>query len=123
MTELRTVDYFRGDTEPIGFRVRDANNVLQNITGRTYRLGISRVRHPQATEAAAALVASIVGIILDGPNGLVGFQPANTLFDMVSPREYVEGVAHFFYDLEQTNGGVVQTLGSGRFELHQDISK
>lgn len=120
--ELPTVEYFRGDQAALAFRIRTAAGAVVDITGRTYRMGIGRVRHPQ-TSQSAAFVVSVVGTIIDGPAGRVAFQPTSTDFDGLALTDFNGGRAELWYDIEETSSTDVYTYGTGQFIVLQDLSK
>ena len=121
--DLVTLIYYRGDSSAIGFTVLDSSGAVVDITGNSYRMTVSRIRHPSSTEAAGNQVATFTGTIVDGPNGRVAFNPPAAAFDALDVGAFDRGVADLWYDVEETTGAAVHTFGTGRFQLKQDVSK
>lgn len=123
MRALEEICHFRGDTAPIGFRIRDQQGQPSNIAGRTYRVTISRLSGPDAGQAAANQVAQVAGTITNAAAGELAIQFAASDFDGLTATDFDNGVARLHFDLEETDAGQVFTYGVGPFTLMQDLSK
>ncbi len=107
--ETKDICWARGDSAARGFVIQDSDGVVENIAGRTYRLTVNTDKNPDpGTE-----LFTVTGVIVDAATGKVGFAPTTIT---VAPGKY-------FYDLEETVGGLVDTRIKGRCEIEQDISK
>lgn len=102
----------RGDTTPWTHTIT-FNAAAVNITGYTYKLTVDPSKNP--TDALANLF-TLVGVVTDGPNGIVQFEMSAVQSDQ-TPKDY-------YFDIEQTDGsGKIRTIAKGVFTFEQDISK
>ena len=105
----KSICWARGDSAARGFVIQDSDGVAENIAGRTYRLTVNTDKNPNpGTE-----LFTVIGVITDAAAGEVGFAPSTITTD---PGKY-------FYDLEETVGGLVDTRIKGRCEIIESISK
>lgn len=123
MRSLKEVVHYRGDTSPIGFRITNSAGVPQPITGRTYRVTVSRNKTPDAAAAPGDQVVQWAATVTDEAAGELTVTPSATDFDALGTPDFTNGVADLFYDLEETSGAEVYTYGVGSFTLVLDISK
>lgn len=103
----------RGDSTALGFIIQDSDEVAVDITTFSFKLTVNSEKAPadQVNEQF-----SVVGVIVDGPNGKVSFSPTTANTD-ITPGTY-------FYDIEQTDGGgKISTLIVGKCIIVQDITK
>lgn len=102
----------RGDSDAKGFVIQDPAGVAVDITGFTFRLTVNTDLDPDP----GTQLFTVVGVIMDAPNGKVAFAPT------VADTDQTPG--EFFYDVEQTDAeGLVSTVIKGVCEIVQDISK
>ncbi len=107
----KDICWARGDSAARGFIIQDSDGVAENIAGRTYRLTVNTEKNP----APGTELFTVVGVITDAGAGKVGFAPTAVDTDQ-TPGKY-------FYDVEETVGGLIDTRIKGRCEILQDISK
>jgi hypothetical protein len=118
--DLEAVVYFVGDTSAIGFVVRDPAGDPVDVTGYSFRLTVSRARHPSS---AGDQIASFAATVLDGPAGRIGFTPLATSWSTAPAQDFHRGIASYWYDVEQVDAVAdVHTYGTGRFLLKRGIS-
>lgn len=112
----KLICWARGDSSARGFTIKDSSvspSVPIDITGFSFKLTVNSEKDPtnQTNE-----IFSVVGTIVDGPNGKVSFAPSSTETN-VAPGPY-------YYDIEQTDlGGLISTLIKGKCKIIQDITK
>ena len=110
--DTKRVCWGRGDSAARGFVIKDAAGVVVNITGFSFRLTVNEQENPDP----GVELFSVVGVIINGPLGLVAFAPTSVQTD-VTPGEY-------YYDVEQTDGGgLIDTKIKAICEIVQDIGK
>lgn len=125
---LSTVQYFRGDTNKCQF-TRTLNAVPVDITGFSYLLTVSRLLSPKAAEAAANEIMQVVGVLDDAVNGVFSFAPSVADYSTILDADYEQLsngvlVASFYYDIQETNAAAeITTIGTGTFQVIQDITK
>lgn len=111
--DTKTICWGRGDSSPNGFVMQDSLGAVRNITGFSFKLTVNAERAPadQVNEKF-----TIVGVLVDAPNGQVSFAPTVTDTDL-PPGTY-------YYDVEQIDGsGAISTLIIGKALIVQDITK
>jgi hypothetical protein len=103
----------RGDTFPFAFTLTISQGVPLPITGFTFRM----VADPSnAPENAANNLFDLTGVITDGPNGLVQFEPTAPDMDL-TPDVY-------FYEVQMIDAALdIRTIVEGSFTVVQDIAK
>lgn len=110
--ETKRLCWGRGDSDAKGFVIKNAAGVVIPITGFSFKLTVNEQENPDP----GVELFQVVGVITDGPNGLVAFAPTSMQTDQ-TPGEY-------FYDIEQTDtGGLISTKIKAICEIIQDISK
>jgi hypothetical protein len=103
----------RGDTYPFTVTVKDGDGNPINITAYGFLLTVDPA--PDPPDASENLL-QLAGVILDGPNGIVQFQPSALDADQ-EPDTY-------YYDLQMEDGsGDFRTILKGTFTISQDITK
>lgn len=102
----------RGDTRRIRRYVTDGSGAAIDITGWT---GLLTVNQKEDPESAEFQVMQLVGVVFDGPGGVMDFTPV---------AADVDWVASYFFDIQlvDTDGGI-STPYKGQFTLEQDITK
>jgi len=109
--EVNIVRY-RGDSWAPEFEIRQGK-AAYDVTGSSFRLTVNPSRAPADAFGQAF---QLVGVIVDGPAGLVRF-PASAASAEAAPGAYR-------FDVEETNSaGEVRTIVVGRWDVKQDISK
>ena len=109
-----TLEYTRGDTDPIEFTRLTADGSRKDITGFSYRFTVDTLPDPLG---AATNVFTVPGTLIDAPNGELAFLPTAVQTDQTAPKTY-------YYDVEETDAaGRVTTIAKGEWRLKQDISK
>lgn len=109
-----TLEYTRGDTDPIEFTRANADGSAKDITGFSYRFTVDTRPDPPDT---ATVVFTIAGVLIDAANGELAFLPTAVQTDQTAPKTY-------YYDVEETSAaGRVLTIAKGEWRLKQDISK
>ena len=111
--DTKIICWGRGDSSAKGFVIQDSDGVAVNITNFSFKLTVNSEKDPtdQANEQF-----SIIGTLIDAPNGRVAFAPTVTDTD-IDPGIY-------FYDIEQLDsGGSISTLLVAKVLIIQDITK
>ena len=109
----KTICWGRGDSSAKGFVMQDSLGAARNVTGFNFKLTVNAEKAP-ADQVKEQF--TIVGVLVDAPNGKVSFAPTITDTD-ISPATY-------FYDIEQIDGsGAKDTLIIGKALIVQDITK
>lgn len=103
----------RGDTYPDQITVlSQATGEPINITGYSFALTVDANSDPVSS---ATNLYSLVGVIIDGPNGVVEFSPSAVQADLVG---------EYFYDIQMTDtNGKKRTIVKGRYVYEQDVTK
>lgn len=104
----------RGDTYPDLTRVRDGEtgDVVDISSGYSFILTVDPSVDPTSDSTK---LFSIVGVISDGPGGIVGFSPSVSNAD---------NLGDFFYDIQMIDSaGDKTTLDKGAYSFVQDITK
>ena len=108
---MSDITYYRGDSYPKYFNIKDSNGVAEDITTWAFTLTVSSEGSP----SVASDLFSVAGVIEDGPAGRVSFTPTVADTDQ-NPQAY-------FYDIQSTVGSQVRTLSKARLTIKQDITK
>lgn len=100
----------RGDTESVVLTMTSNGTTPVNITGRTYRAQI------RATKDASAIDASFACTVTNGAAGEVtcALTPNQTSALTVGTH---------YWDLEETNAGVVSTIVAGTVNVLADVTR
>lgn len=104
----------RGDTFPFQLNIKDENGVAIDITGDTFLLTVDP--SPAPTGSGNNLF-QLTGTIINGPGGVVEFQPSAVQADQTP--------ATYFYDVQQTEAVTsdIRTILYGEWQVVQDITK
>ena len=111
----------RGDTAPDKITVLDpeaAAGTPLDVTGFSFKLTVNTEQDPDPVgpPIVGTELVSIVGTLIDAPNGIVEFPWTPGQADQV-PEEY-------FYDIEQTDtAGKILTIAKERYIFQQDVTK
>lgn len=109
---MSEITRYRGDTAPDRFNVKDSDGTALNITGHTFSMTVdSRLNPPDGT----TVLYTLVGTIVDAPNGIVEFTPSGLNADQVPCR--------YYYDVQMTAGASIITLAKDVYTYTQDITK
>jgi len=100
----------RGDTETVVITMADSAGAPINITGRTYRAQI------RTTKDSASISASFSCSVTSG----VGGQVTCTILPAVT-ETLATGIS--YWDLEETNSGVVSTILAGTVNVLADVTR
>jgi len=110
---MGSITRYRGDTVPDKITVKDADDVVINITAYAFMLTVSSIKAPPDTSTQ---LMQLTGVITSGPLGTVEFSPTAGEAN-VTPGKY-------FYDIQMTDGsGKIQTIDTGTYTFKQDITK
>lgn len=104
----------RGDTYVDEFVVTSkiTGAVIDITTGYDFLLTLDTRKKP---DDATTQVYQLAGVIIDGPNGIVGFSPTATQADQLGK---------FYYDIEMTDpAGRIRTIELDKYTYTQDITK
>jgi hypothetical protein len=109
----------RGDTAPDKITVLDPEDPAGgplDVTGFAFKLTVNTEQDPDPGPPIGSELVSIVGTLVDAPNGVVEFPWTPGDADQV-PEEY-------FYDIEQTDtAGKILTIAKERYIFQQDVTK
>lgn len=110
----------RGDTAPDKITILDPEAATPgtplDVTGFGFKLTINTEQDPDPGPPIGNELVSIVGSLIDAPNGVVEF-PWSTAEADQEPEEY-------FYDIEQTDtAGKILTIAKERYIFQQDVTK
>ncbi len=99
---------YRGDTSPLIYDLVDAAGNPFDGTGRTYVLTVSDESEPAD---ATPQRFDIVGVV------------ATTRVTFTPLLADVAAVFFAFFDIQETSGAAILTIGKGTFQTFQDITK
>lgn len=112
----------RGDTAPDKITVLDPEAVTPgtplDITGFAFKLTVNTEQDPDPVgpPVIGTELVSIVGSLIDAPNGVVEFPWSSAEADQ-TPDDY-------FYDIEQTDtAGKILTIAKEQYKFQQDVTK
>lgn len=112
----------RGDTAPDKITVLDPEAVTPgtplDVTGFGFKLTINTEQDPDPVgpPIIGTELVSIIGSLVDAPNGVVEFPWSTADADQV-PDDY-------FYDIEQTDtAGKILTIAKEQYRFQQDVTK
>ena len=112
----------RGDTAPDKITVLDPEAATPgtplDVTGFGFKLTVNTEQDPDPVgpPIIGTELVSIVGTLIDAPNGIVEFPWTLTQADQV-PDDY-------FYDIEQTDvAGKILTIAKEQYKFQQDVTK
>ncbi len=112
----------RGDTAPDKITVLDPEAVTPNtpldVTGFGFKLTVNTEQDPDPVgpPIIGSELVSIVGSLVDAPNGVVEF-PWSTDEAYKIPEDYL-------YDIEQTDtAGKILTIAKEQYKFQQDVTK
>lgn len=112
----------RGDTAPDKITVLDPEAVTPgtplDVTGFGFKLTINTEQDPDPVgpPIIGTELVSIIGSLIDAPNGIVEFPWTPSQADQV-PDDY-------FYDIEQTDvAGKILTIAKEQYKFQQDVTK
>jgi hypothetical protein len=100
----------RGDTEIIVITMTSDGTTPENITGRTYRAQI------RGTKDAAVIDISFTAVVTNGAAGEL------TLTALPAATSGLTVGTHY-WDLEETNAGVVSTILAGTVNVLADVTR
>lgn len=100
----------RGDTEIIVITMTTDGTTPENITGRTYRAQIRTVKD------AATIDLSFTAVVTNGAGGEI------TLTALPAATSTLSVGTHY-WDLEETNAGVVSTILAGTVNVLADVTR
>ena len=106
----QNIKIMRGDTEVFNITLKDSANVAINLSSSTF---ISQVRYERESSSVAAAFTCVV---TDPANGVV-----TLTMSPVSSAALTAGPA--YWDLQRTEGGVVNTILSGKCTILADVSR
>jgi len=101
----------RGDSPVIPVTIK-SDSVAVDITGFVFTMTVNASDDP-ADDVGALF--QIAGIIVDGPNGRVDFQPSIANLTQ-TPDKYN-------YDIQMVGGGSTRTILKGSFQIDPDITR
>ena len=110
MAAERNISIYKGDSYTHEVRIRNSANVNTNITGRTYTAQMRKSR------SSDSVVLSFTVAVTSAANGLVTMSLSSGATSSIDPGTY-------FYDFEETNGGYVTTLMTGKVTLTGQVSR
>ena len=113
----------RGDTAPDKITVLDPESTSVpkdplDVTGFGFKLTINTEQDPDPVgpPVIGIELVSIIGSLIDAPNGVVEFPWSSADADQV-PEDY-------FYDIEQTDtAGKILTIAKNQYIFQQDLTK
>lgn len=110
----------RGDTAPDKITILDPEAATPgtplDVTGFGFKLTVNTEQDPDPAPPIGIELVSIIGSLIDAPNGVVEFPWTAVQADQV-PEEY-------FYDIEQTDvAGKILTIAKERYIFQQDVTK
>ena len=112
----------RGDTAPDKITVLDPEAATPgtplDVTGFGFKLTVNTEQDPDPVgpPVIGIELVSIIGSLIDAPNGVVEFPWSSADADQV-PEAY-------FYDIEQTDTAwKILTIANNHYNLHQHITK
>ena len=112
----------RGDTAPDKITIIDPEAVTPgtplDVTGFSFKLTVNTEQDPEPVgpPIIGTELVSIIGSLIDAPNGVVEFPWSSAEADQV-PEDY-------FYDIEQTDtAGKILTIAKEQYIFQQDITK
>jgi len=106
----QNIKIMRGDTEVFVISLKDSANVAINLSSSTF---ISQVRYERD---AATVAASFTCVVTDAINGVV-----TLTMTPIASAALTAGPA--YWDLQRTEGGVVNTILSGKCTILADVSR
>ena len=121
MAELlgEVIERKRGDTAPDKITVLDPEAVAGtplDVTGFGFKMTVNTEQDPDPGPPIGTELVSIIGTLVDAPNGVVEFPWSPGDADQL-PEEY-------FYDIQQTDSaGKILTIAKERYIFQQDITK
>ena len=103
----------RGDTYANAWVVTsETTGAVIDITDYDFLLTVDPEKAPVADTNN---LLQIVGVIADGPNGLVEFAPS---------LEQSDNLGSYFYDVQMIDAdGAIRTIDAGKYKFVQDITK
>ena len=112
----------RGDTAPDKITVLDPEAAVAgtplDVTGFGFKLTVNTEQDPDPVgpPIVGVELVSIVGTLIDAPNGVIEFPWSPTEADQ-TPDEY-------FYDIQQTDtAGKILTIAKQQYLFQQDVTK
>ncbi len=112
----------RGDTAPDKITVLDPEAAVAgtplDVTGFGFRLTVNTEQDPDPVgpPIVGVELVSIVGTLIDAPNGIVEFPWSPTEADQIPEV--------FFYDIQQTDtAGKILTIAKEQYIFQQDVTK
>lgn len=107
----RDLKITRGDTETIVVNQTTSDGVTPiNVTGRVYAVQL------RTTPDIAAISASFVCTVTDGPNGQTTCVLSATSSATLDP-------GYYYYDLQENTAGVISTLLAGIVTVDPDVTR
>ncbi len=110
----------RGDTAPDKITVLDPEAATPgtplDVTGFGFKMTVNTEQDPDPGPPIGVELVSIIGSLVDAPNGVVEFPWSPGDADQL-PEEY-------FYDIQQTDtAGKILTIAKERYIFQQDVTK
>ncbi len=114
------IDRKRGDTAPDKITVLDPEAATPgtplDVTGFGFKMTVNTEQDPDPGPPIGVELVSIIGSLVDAPNGVVEFPWSPGDADQL-PEEY-------FYDIQQTDSaGKILTIAKERYIFQQDVTK
>lgn len=109
MPGIRDISIYSGDTYTHEVRLKDANGVAINISGRVYSGAI------KISKTSPDVIAVFNTNISNSAGGIVTFNLLPAVTANISPGRY-------FYDFQEENVGIITTLLTGRVVVTGQVS-
>ncbi len=115
-----TIEMFSGDTKRLNYTVKDGAGVVIDITGGTFRWGLSKLGKPvtagEPSPQGSPLLTKTVssGITLTAP----------TLGELrvdLDPADTADLKGSFYHELEMVLAGVTSTIAFGQIDIKKDL--
>ncbi|MEE8551512.1 MAG: hypothetical protein V3T08_09705 [Gemmatimonadota bacterium] len=116
-----TIEIFSGDTKRLNYTVRDANGAAIDITGGTFRWGLSKLSQEALGEGKVkpqgdALVTKTLGL------GITLTAPTlGQLRVTLDPADTASLKGDFYHELEMVLAGATSTVAFGRIDIKKDL--
>jgi len=116
MTELATIDWYRGDSYPLEFTIQDENEDAITLTGSSLLFTVNNTKNPTDITDQEFSVVGVIDPDQVANEGKVTFTPSTSETDL-TPGTY-------YYDIQLTNSSSqIRTIAKEKFKVTQDITK